>query len=76
MKALTKGDIDRTCLDCRCDYSPCVQTGGKMPRGYKTCPKCKSKNTKTVNEYVTATVKSKLEERFGKKFIKQHVEII
>lgn len=73
---MNQHDIDRVCMDCRRQYSPCIQPGGRMPRGYKTCPVCRSKSTVTVNQYLKESVKKKLEGKFGKEFVKKHVEII
>ena len=28
-----------------------IQQGGKIPRGYKTCPRCKSKETETLKQW-------------------------
>ncbi len=36
---------ERICKDCGCVYSPQLLENGRMPKGYKVCPKCSSKNT-------------------------------
>jgi len=35
----------RKCNDCGRKYSPMLRAKGYMPRGYRICPKCKSKKT-------------------------------
>lgn len=38
--------MKRICLDCGVEYSPNVGQDGRMQKGYKICPRCKSTNTK------------------------------
>jgi len=38
--------MKRICWDCGAEYSPNVVSGGRMPKGYKVCPKCKSTKTR------------------------------
>ena len=38
--------MKRYCLDCSVYYSPDLVENGKLPKGYKICPKCQSKKTK------------------------------
>ena len=40
----------RNCNECGGKYSPNIQEGGKMPRGYKKCPYCNSEETKEVKK--------------------------
>lgn len=47
MKPIT--DTERTCADCHTSYSPMLGPGGRMPRGYKICPICKSVNTEFLD---------------------------
>ena len=38
--------MKRICWDCGCEYSPNLGDNGRLPKGYKVCPKCQSTNTK------------------------------
>jgi hypothetical protein len=38
--------MKRICMTCGYEYSPNVGQDGRMPKGYKVCPKCKSSDTK------------------------------
>ncbi len=38
----------RKCKDCGTKYSPNIKEGGRRPRGYKICPKCKSKGWEEI----------------------------
>ena len=39
----------RRCSDCWANYSPNMGKRGRMPKGYKVCPKCGSEHTKAIN---------------------------
>ena len=53
--------MKRYCLDCKAYYSPNVQPGGSMPKGYKVCPKCQSTKTepKKTPKFVGTTCKAR-----------------
>ena len=36
----------RVCWDCGIEYSPNLGENGRLPKGYRICPKCQSTNTK------------------------------
>ena len=42
--------VERVCANCGQDYSPMLQAGGRLPRGFKKCPKCGGVNTEFVEK--------------------------
>jgi len=47
----------RRCAFCGADYFPLIRTnyghfstGNRLPRGYRTCPECKSTNTEFMDK--------------------------
>ncbi len=42
--------MQRKCKECGCLYTPLLGEKGKLPKGYKQCPKCNSRNTIVVGD--------------------------
>jgi hypothetical protein len=38
------------CNECKANFTPIIREEGRMPKGYKICPICRSANTKILEE--------------------------
>ena len=72
--------MKRICWDCGCEYSPNLGDNGRLPKGYKVCPKCQSTNTKEYKRPIFKAISTRKDFEYdcarNKGFIEEFIKAV